>query len=260
MIFEEILYQKICSIPEFKMLQDENKFDFKIILCKQIEAIKIILLVFDFDSRDIEEEVIGVLSGTFFTFDKEGSFCITWKSTNRTESNNMKMLFEVVYFPTQVSLETDLVEVVNTWTKKYFGQATILGSDLVQDIWKPIIDNPAIYWRYKKLKMQRVDHGLSWVEGTLIGHVIAPTCSEKNKWIKAITEQIALQDEFSMSDNSPMFVQEISARNNHNALKKGQINLVVKYGILQKKENALKLKNFYANMEGVLFDDKKSEQ
>jgi hypothetical protein len=73
---------------------------------------------------------------------------------------------------------------------------------------------------------------VNWYTGSFAAHIVADSVTERNRWIKAIVEQIQLAGEVMLLDGSPMFANQITIRHSADPLREGQLSLTGQYGVL----------------------------
>lgn len=215
--------------------------------------------------EDIEKRLRELIESTFYS-ENNVSVCAVWNRSdafsfenNLNNSNNMQpevfgttVLFELMEFPEQITVDPDSIQAVNCWTKKYFPEIKIIAYDSLLPVWKPTDENPAIYWRFIDTNTddKQSDYSVTWFIGHFSAHIIAETVTERNRWIKSIAEQLNINGEIVLNDGSPMFIKQIDIKNNADPLRDGQIIISGQYGILtqHKKETAnIILNNSYFN-------------
>lgn len=215
--------------------------------------------------RAIEQRLMELISGTFYTGDDRTTICAKWErsdefvyeggnTTNNTppEIYGLTVTFELMEFPEQLSIDPDPVQGLNAWTKQHFPLITAIAYDTMPPIWKPTDKNPAVYWRFEGTEStNKQSYTVTWFTGIFAAHVIADNITERNKWTKAIMERMQIDGEILLPDTSPMFINRISVKHNADPLRDGQLELTGQYGVLAQlpKESAqIKLINPYHNM------------
>lgn len=224
--------------------------------------------------RAIEDRLMELLSGTFYTDGREGTFCTEWDRTDafvletqsaetHPEVYGLTMTFDVLAFPPQITTEPDPIQGLNRWTKKNFGMAAI-GYDELPPIFRPTDEEPAIYWRFEgTVTTDRQSYAATWYTGTFCAHIICDSVMERNRWIKAIIQKAQVEGEVILPDTSPMFINRIAVRHGADPLREGQLELTGQYGMLMKppKEPAqLKLNHAPMDYENKDTIDKKGGQ
>lgn len=198
--------------------------------------------------RAIENRLIELISGTFYTGSDKVTVCAEWERSDEfniesTQQNGtmpeiygLTVTFELMEFPEQITTNPDPVQGLNEWTKHYFAKMLVIGHDEMPPIWKPSGEKPAIYWRFEGTASEnRQSYAVTWFTGTFAVHIIAESIVERNQWTKAIIERAQLDGEIILPDTSPMFIKKISVRHNADALREGQLGLVGMYGVLAQR-------------------------
>ena len=205
--------------------------------------------------RAIEQRLLDLISGTFYTAPDRTAICAEWERTDEfayeggsnTQDNTspeiygLTMLFELMEFPEQISVTPDPIQGLNAWTKQYFPRMTAVSYDAMLPVWKPTDENPAIYWRFESAaSIDRQSYAVTWYDGQFAAHVIADSVTERNRWLKAILERAQLEGEIVLSDGSPMFLKKLEVRHGADPLREGQLILIGQYGVLaqHRKESA----------------------
>ena len=214
--------------------------------------------------RAIENRLIELISGTFYTGSDRAALCAEWECSDEfnienTQQNGtipeiygLTVIFELMEFPEQITASPDPVQGLNEWTKRYFAEMAVITHDEMPSIWQPTDEKPAIYWRFEgTASTNRQSYAVRWFTGTFAAHILAESIAERNKWTKAIIERAQLDGEIILPDCSPMFINRISVRHNADALREGQLELMGIYGVLTQpiKETA-QPKLMHANMTG----------
>ena len=194
--------------------------------------------------RAIEQRLIELLSGTFYTDPQEGTCCVEWQRSDEftietqtgekhPEVYGLTVIFDVLAFPPQLTTDPDPIQGLNRWTKDHFPTMTTIGYEALPVIFKPSDAEPAIYWRFEgTATTNRQSYAVTWYTGVFYAHIIADSVMERNRWIKAIIEKAQLEGEVILPDTSPMFINRIAVRHNADPLRDGQLELTGQYGVL----------------------------
>jgi hypothetical protein len=218
--------------------------------------------------EDIDERLIKLIGGTFYSQaacpssasarpgdGTRDTVCAIW---SRSDGFNFEMplnvggntspevfgittTFDLLEFPVQLTTDPDPIESLNAWTRECFPSMTVINLDCPPALWKPDDANPAIYWRFEGTATNdRQSYAVNWYSGQFAAHVITASVTERNRWTKAIIEQIQQEGEILLIDGSPMFAKKIVIRHNADPLREGQLVLTGAYGVLaqHRKERA----------------------
>lgn len=214
--------------------------------------------------RAIEERLIELLSGAFFTDAEGNTYCLVWERSDSFVMENISAethpevygltsTFEIMEFPPQFTTDPDPVQGLNRWTRANFPEAALIGYDNLPPVFRPDNEHPAIYWRFDGDETtDRQSYAVTWYNGTFCAHVICESVMERNRWIKVMVERAQMAGEVILPDTSPMFLKRIVIRHAADPLREGQIQIIGQYGVLeqQRKERAqFKLMHPYINKE-----------
>jgi hypothetical protein len=135
--------------------------------------------------------------------------------------------FIVLTISNQLTTDPDPIAGMNQWILQAFPELQI---DPLT--WTLTDTTPAIYWRFASMRVIEQWSVVSWIEATIMGHILAPTPKGRLLWTKKITDRLAVDRETFLADASPLFFMSIAADSQADYLKDGQIKLTLKYGIL----------------------------
>ena len=82
----------------------------------------------------------------------------------------------------------------------------------------------------------------TWMEAQITGHVLAPSTVVRLSWIRKITEGLTRERRIKLSDGSPLFFERVTADGEADPMRKGQIQLTAKFGVLQPEKQVEKLR------------------
>jgi len=196
--------------------------------------------------EDMGESIVKIISELFLTKGNTTT-CILW---NRSDSfdqpgtgqnaageysiSGETHSFDLFQFPAQITTNPDPILALNMWTKKAFPMCVLIGYDNLPDIWRPTDQRPALYWRTTgTISAVKTSFAVAWVDVTIVGHVIAGSPSERQKWIRGIVNSMALSGEIALKDGSPMVIRRIAYASSANPIRDGQITITGRYGILR---------------------------
>jgi len=122
----------------------------------------------------------------------------------------------------------DPVAALQDWTKKAWPEAHTDPAT-----WSPADTAPGIYWRMVRLTPTEITAAVNWIEAQVNGHVLAPSAAVRLTWVRKVTEGLAKQRRFKMSDGGPLELLRIAADSEADPMRRGQIQLTVRFGVLQ---------------------------
>lgn len=214
--------------------------------------------------EDIEKRIISLIDGTFYTESGSDTVCAVWNSSEAfdyTEGNTqdrrdpeifgVTIMFDLLTFPSQLTTDPDPIEGLVAFTKREFTELAVISVDNLPPVWKPTDKTPAIYWRFIGTTAAAQSYSVSWFNGTFAAHIIAQSVAERNRWIKAIAEQMQADGEVVLFDGSPMFLNRLEIRHDADSLREGQLALTAQYGVLTAR--AKMLAQIPVNKSTILF-------
>lgn len=190
--------------------------------------------------EDIGEAITPKMTDLFLT-DESGTYCVIWSRTdafegagNEPKTIGVTISFDIVAFPAQTGGTLDAVRAIMDWIKVLQPSAVIINKDTIPPIWKPTNQSPAVYVRIGGGdSAMRPSNAVVWVTQQQTIHVICPSVGERQRWIMAITSDMSIRQETTLTDNSPLFVKRLSYNTASNPITQGQINATVEYGVLR---------------------------
>jgi hypothetical protein len=104
--------------------------------------------------------------------------------------------------------------------------------------WSPGDTAPGIYWRLVRLTTAQMAAAVNWMEAQINGHILAPSAAIRLLWVRKLAEGLARQRRLKMLDGCPLELSRVTADSEADPMRKGQIQLVARFGVLQVKEDA----------------------
>lgn len=134
-------------------------------------------------------------------------------------------------FPIQTLTDPDPIQALNEWTKELFPDAIVINYDKEPYIFKSTEESPAIYWKVIGTEQtNKSSYAVSWFDCKIEGHIITEDVVERQRWIKAISENLSIKGEIILADESPLFINKIAVKSNTQT--EGQIEILGSYGVL----------------------------
>lgn len=194
--------------------------------------------------EEIEPDVRNALCGVFMTPEDKPPYCLSWQRSDAFDHADSErayqvagitMIFDIFAFPNQVTSDPDPIMAINRYAKALESKSTVIGHDTLTSYYEPQAAAPAFYFRIVSMETAEETNSVAWMNGTIAGHVFAPTAEMRLRWIKCLINAIALDREITMLDTSPMFIQRLAADSSLDMLSQGQIRIQVRFGILRKR-------------------------
>ncbi len=113
---------------------------------------------------------------------------------------------------------------ITTWPEIHTDPAT----------WNPMDTTPGIYWRLVQLlPAKEATAAVTWMDAQIAGHILAPSAAVRLHWIRSITEGLARERRIRFSDGSPLFFTRAAADSEADPMRRGQIQLTARFGVLR---------------------------
>ena len=190
----------------------------------------------------LEPVVRQALCGIFLQPDNT-PYCLAWARSENFEGDRQKdddpkvigitLLFDIYAFPVQITSDPDPILALNHFISRWAADAVVIGKDELPSQYLPQAGKPAFYFRVMTLERAEETNTVVWMNAILAGHIFASDADEEMQWLRALVDTLALAGEVIMLDNSPMFLQSISADSSLDRLSSGQLRLSARFGILR---------------------------
>ena len=128
-----------------------------------------------------------------------------------------------------LTYEPDPVAVLQAWVKDVWP----VGAQVDPSLWSPGDNKPGIYWRLVRLTPAQTTAAVNWMEVQINGHILAPSAMVRLAWIRKVTEGLAKQRRLKMSDGGPLELLRVTADSEADPMRRGQIILTTRFGVLQ---------------------------
>ncbi len=127
-----------------------------------------------------------------------------------------------------LTYEPDPVATLQNWTA---GKWPEVHADPAT--WTPTDIAPGIYWRMVRLAPVEITAAVNWMEAQVNGHVLAPSAAVRLTWVRKVTEELAKQRRLKMTDDGPLELLRVTADSQADPMRRGQIQLTARFGVLQ---------------------------
>lgn len=192
--------------------------------------------------EELEDQVRDALKDVLMKPDGEVPFCFAWARTEVYQAEGMgivckDLLFDLIEYPMQETTDSDPVMAAAVFLKELYPEAVVLGLDRIGDFTNPA-EAPVFYCRLQDI--QSTDgpcaHTVAWFTARVAVHLLYPTALTRLKMLAAIHQKMAAEEEITMLDDSPMYIQELRMDNKADYLREGQLIITGKYGCLRRGE------------------------
>jgi hypothetical protein len=132
-----------------------------------------------------------------------------------------------------LTYEPDPVQALRDWT-------AVAWPEVHTDptTWTPVDTTPGVYWRLVRMMPVQTTAAVTWIEAQINGHILAPSAAIRLLWVRKLAEGLARQRRLKMLDGCPLELSRVTADSEADPMRKGQIQLVARFGVLQVKEDA----------------------
>lgn len=193
--------------------------------------------------EEIEPILRRVICGVIMAPEDDNPCSFSWQASQAFQSNlqsktdkviGVTVTFDMYAFPEQITSDPDPVLAMMKFIRDEYPEITVIGQGTLPDFTEPSAEHPAIYFRLDSYELGRETYTVAWLEGVIVGHLFAPGASARQKWIRAIIDNLACRGEVIMLDTSPMFLRRVAADATLDPLSAGQIRLKGIWGILKR--------------------------
>jgi hypothetical protein len=139
-----------------------------------------------------------------------------------------------------LTYDPDPVAALQNWTKKTWPEV-----QTNPVTWTPADTTPGIYWRMVRLMPTEITAAVNWMEVQINGHILAPSAAIRLSWVRKVTEGLAKQRRFKMSDGGPLELLRVVADSEADPMRRGQIQLTTRFGVLQPQAQYDVLRNVF---------------
>jgi len=128
-----------------------------------------------------------------------------------------------------ITFDPDPVKALQEWTKNTWPTEIYANPSS----WNPVDTKPGIYWRIVRINLTETTAAVNWFEAQINAHILAPSASVRLQWIRKTAEELSKQRRLIMSDGGIMQLLRVSADSEADPMRRGQITLTVRFGVLQ---------------------------
>jgi hypothetical protein len=127
-----------------------------------------------------------------------------------------------------LTYDPDPVAALQNWTAETWPEAQTNPAT-----WTPADITPGIYWRMVRLTTTEITAVVNWMEVQINGHILAPSAAVRLSWVRKVGEGVDKQRRLKMSDDGPLELLRVTADSEADPMRRGQIQLTARFGVLQ---------------------------
>lgn len=177
----------------------------------------------------------------------QAPFCVSWSKSDAFILDGMGIIgkdivFDILEYPSQITTDPDPVIALAVMIKELFPESTVLNIDRISDYTDPA-KQPVFYVRLQSLAKTtgHCEHSIAWFLAKMSVHILYPVQEDRLRMSAAINQQLRIDEEVIMLDQSPMTVEQLTMNNLADYLWDGQIIMTGKYGCLRRGEKKKKV-------------------
>lgn len=170
-------------------------------------------------------------------------YCFTWARTDAFTMDRdtgkaglvigCEVRFDILEYPSMETSDPDPVMAVDRYIKDLYPECLVMGYDRMEEITEASAERPVVYCRLISTEKQEETNTVAWMDGRIAVHILCPDSTVRMKMAAAIANQMSLDGEVIMLDDSPMFVKRLQADYKSDYLRDGQVFITGRYGLLR---------------------------
>lgn len=191
--------------------------------------------------ENIEPEVRKCLRDVILKPQGGMPYCFTWTRTDAftLDDKSQAMIigsevrFDILEYPSQETTDPDPIMAMNAYMKKMYPECLVIGLDRMEEITEASKEHPVIYCRLVSIEKAEETYTVAWMDGKIAIHILCPDSKKRLKMETAAVNQMSMDGEIIMLDNSPMRIKRLQVNYKSDYLKDGQIFVTTHYGLLK---------------------------
>lgn len=191
----------------------------------------------------IEPAVKKALKDVLLKDDNGTLYAFAWARTegfSMTEEKNELLIgsdvrFDIMEYPLQETTDPDPIMAMARYIKNLYPDSIVVGVDRMADETEASKEAPVFYCRLTEIEKLEETNNCVWTNGKIAISLLCPDSSTRLKMAAAVFNSLSLDGEVTMLDDSPMFMERLTANLKSDYLKDGQIFVTGRYGLLRYK-------------------------
>lgn len=192
----------------------------------------------------IEPAVKKALKDVLLKDDNGTLYAFAWARTegfSMTEEKNELLIgseirFDIMEYPKQETTDPDPIMAMARYIKNLYPDSIVVGIDKMADETEASKEAPVFYCRLTEIEKLEETNTVVWMNGKIAISLLCPDGATRLKMAAAVLNSLSLDGEVTMLDDSPMFMERLTANLKSDYLKDGQIFVTGRYGLLRYKE------------------------
>ena len=191
----------------------------------------------------IEPAVKKALKDVLLKDDNGTLYAFAWARTegfSMTEEKNELLIgseirFDIMEYPQQETTDPDPIMAMARYIKELYPDSIVVGIDKIADETEASKEAPVFYCRLTEIEKLEETNTVVWMNGKIAISLLCPDGATRLKMAAAVLNSLSLDGEVTMLDDSPMFMERLTANLKSDYLKDGQIFVTGRYGLLRYK-------------------------
>lgn len=191
----------------------------------------------------IEPAVKKALKDVLLKDDNGTLYAFAWARTegfSMTEEKNELLIgseirFDIMEYPQQETTNPDPIMAMARYIKDLYPDSIVVGIDKMADETEASKEAPVFYCRLTEIEKLEETNTVVWMNGKIAISLLCPDGATRLKMAAAVLNSLSLDGEVTMLDDSPMFMERLTANLKSDYLKDGQIFVTGRYGLLRYK-------------------------
>lgn len=191
----------------------------------------------------IEPAVKKALKDVLLKDDNGTLYAFAWARTegfSMTEEKNELLIgseirFDIMEYPQQETTDPDPIMAMTRYIKDLYPDSIVVGIDKMADETEASKEAPVFYCRLTEIEKLEETNTVVWMNGKIAISLLCPDGATRLKMAAAVLNSLSLDGEVTMLDDSPMFMERLTANLKSDYLKDGQIFVTGRYGLLRYK-------------------------
>ena len=178
-----------------------------------------------------------------FTWSRTDAFTLQEKNLDFVIGSDIR--FDILEYSLQETTDPDPIMAINQYIKKLYTDCLVIGFDRIEEITEATKEQPILYCQLAALEKAEETNTVAWMDSRVAVHILCPDSEKRLKMAAAIVNQMSLDGEVILLDQSPMFIKRLQVNYKSDYLKDGQIFVTGHYGLLRYKEKPHMLQGAY---------------
>lgn len=191
----------------------------------------------------IEPAVKKALKDVLLKDDNGTLYAFAWARTegfSMTEEKNELLIgseirFDIMEYPQQETTDPDPIMAMARYIKDLYPDSIVVGIDKMADETEASKEAPVFYCRLTEIEKLEETNTVVWMNGKIAISLLCPDGATRLKMAADVLNSLSLDGEVTMLDDSPMFMERLTANLKSDYLKDGQIFVTGRYGLLRYK-------------------------